>query len=292
MLIYSLFGINILIAFLSGILNKRFQLGFRTDPVHFISYNFINALLASVYFFVGNGFVLNMNLITFLYSVVFALIVILALILGILALSRVSISLSGITSTAGSTILSALFGILFLKEPSSLRLFLSAAFMLCAILIPYRKFWNSGEKNSIPICAALFLIAGASVILQKLYTITPGVCDSQSFFLMTNLIIVGVCAIVLGVMMLRHPQEKKLLLCPFSKKQLGNIAARTLLSNIGSIITMVLLANMNVSVYTVVSSALGIISGAILSKFVFREYMPRENWIAVLCAIAAILIAP
>lgn len=292
MLIYSLFSVSILISILSGILNKRFQLGFQTDIVHFVCYNFFNALLASVYFFVSTGFSIEMNMITFLYSVLFALIVFLTLVLGILALFKVTISLSSITSTAGSIVLSALFGIIFLNEACSLRLLFAIVFMLAAILIPYFKLWNSGKKNNIPICIALFFISGSSVILQKLYTLTPGVCDANSFFLMTNLLLTGICGIILGIMLLIRPKDRNKILHAFSLKQLGNISARTILSNIGSVITIILLKNMNVSVYTIISSAIGIISAAVLSAWYFREHMPRENWIAVLCAICAILVSP
>lgn len=292
MLIYSLFSVTILISILSGILNKRFQLGFQTDIVHFVCYNFFNALLASVFFFVSTGFSIEMNMITFLYSVLLALIVFFALVLGVLALFRVTISLSSITSTAGSIVLSALFGIFFLNEACSLRLLFAIVFMLAAILIPYFKLWNSGKQSNIPICIALFFISGASVIVQKLYTLTPGVCDANSFFLMTNLLLAGICGIILEIMLLFRPKARNKILHAFSLKQLGNISARTILSNLGSVITIILLKNMNVSVYTIISSAIGIISATVLSAWYFREHMPRENWIAVLCAICAILVSP
>lgn len=292
MLIYSLFGVSILISMLSSILNKRFQLGFQIDMIHFVCYNFFNALFASVYFFISTGFSIEMNMITFFYSVLFALIVFFNLVLGILALFRVTVSLSGITTTAGSIVLSALFGILFLKEAGSLKLLLSVTFMLAAILIPYCKLWNSGKPNSISICIALFFTSGAAVILQKLYTLTPGVCDANNFFLMTNLLLAGICGTILSIMLMVRPQERKKILHAFSVRQLGNIAVRTLLSNIGSVITIILLKNMNVSVYTIISSAVGILSGAVLSAWFFREHMPRENWIAVLCSICAILVSP
>lgn len=83
-----------------------------------------------------------------------------------------------------------------------------------------------------------------------------------------------------------------LLLMPFSKKQMANIASRTLFSNISSVITVILLANMNISVYSVISNSIGIISGAVLSKVVFKEYMSFENKIAVLFAVAAIIVSP
>ena len=43
-------------------------------------------------------------------------------------------------------------------------------------------------------------------------------------------------------------------------------------------------------IYTVISSSLGVITGAILSKFYFKEYMAWQNWGAVILAIGAFML--
>lgn len=292
MLICILFCVSILLSFCNTFLNKRFQLGFDMSLSSFVVYNLINAALASVYFFIMNGFHMSMNFITLLYSAIFACNVILLLILGIKTLSAVSVSASGIFTTAGSVILSALFGLFFLGEPASPRLILSLAFMLTAVLLPIKKLRGSGQKSRVSVCLAQFLCSGASVIIQKLYTLTPDTCDTQSFFLMTNLLIVIFCTAVLPFFVHKNQSKARNTLMPFSKKQLLNIALRTLISNISSIITVILLSSMNVSVYTVISSALGILSGAFLSVAVFRERQTYESLLAVICAVLAIAVKP
>jgi len=290
MTIFILFSLSSLIGMLNSVLSKKFQQNFSADFTHFIAYNFINALFACVYFFAANSFSLKPNGITFFFAVLFALIVISILILQILALSVTSVSMLGIFSTAGSTILSTVFGLFFLGEPSSPRLFLSLFLLLAAVVIPYIPGRRVNKKNSFLICLLMFIVSGLSVILQKIYTNTPGALSSTTFFLLTNLVIVFVCGFILLAKFLSDPASRTVILKPFSKKQYLNIAIRTAASNSTSVITLLLLSRMDVSVYSVVSSSLGILTGAFLSKVVFKEPMPLSSWIAVALVISSILL--
>ena len=133
------------------------------------------------------------------------------------------------------------------------------------------------------------MISGGSVIIQKYYTLTPGVCKSNSFFLMTNLIIAAICILTIIALSVFRVKKASEIVFVLSRRQVGNIFARTLLSNVGSVVGITLLSLMDMSVYSVVYSSLGIISGFILSIFFFKEKMPRENFVAVFLAIGAIV---
>ena len=288
-MIYILLAASALIGILSSILGKKFQMGFSMDMHHFIAYNFINAALASVYFFVTGGFSIEINLITFIYSVIFASLVVFGLIIGIVVLSKMSISMSGIIGTAGSIIISAAFGGVFLNESFSFGRILSAVLMLLAVILPASGMMKWGRKGVLLISLLLFFNNGATVICQKLYTITPGVLKAETFFLLTNLVIVFLCAVALIVFKIRNPGTENIF-CPFNKKELLNIGVRTALSNISSVIGILIMSLMDVSVYTVITSALGVITGAALSKLYFKEYMAWQNWVAVILAICAFII--
>ena len=288
-MVYILLFTIALISILSNILGKKFQMGFSMDMHHFIAYNFINAALASVYFFITNNFRFEINLITFIYSFVFALIVVLSLIIGIVALSKMSVSMSGIISTAGSIILSAVFGAVFLKERLSFGRIMAAVLMLAAVTLPGIRFMKWGKKGALIISLISFVNAGAAVICQKMYTVTPGVLSAESFFLMTNLVIVFMCLVALVIFKTKNPEIKNIY-CPFKKTELLNIGLRTVLSNISSVVTILLMQRMDVSVYTVITSSLGVITGAVLSKFYFKEYMAWQNWASAILAIGAFVI--
>lgn len=292
MFIFCLFAATLFIGFFNNMLNKKFQLGFKSDFEHFIGYNFFNALFAMIVFFISSKFKIEMNSITMIFSLIYACIVMINLVLSIKSLSCVSVSLCCIIVTAGQAILSSLFGILVLNEAISLRLLVSVGLMLASVFVPAVRLKNDGKKNNIFVCIGLFLVSGAAVILNKIYTLAPNVCNTKSYFFMTNLIITVVCLCVLAIIVKKNPSNAKNIIFPFSKIQMANIASRTVLSNIASVISVILLANMNISVYSVISNSIGVLSGAVLSALVFKENMTRENKLAVICAVAAIIISP
>ena len=96
--IYLLFLIGI--TTINTILSKKFQLGFQQNLTRFCCYLMLNSLFASIFLSVANGFKVNINLSTFLFSVVYAIIVSFSLTLNLIALSRVQIPLVTITSTS------------------------------------------------------------------------------------------------------------------------------------------------------------------------------------------------
>lgn len=291
MLIFCLFTVSAFLSMLHTYLGKRFQLGFSVDIQHFMTYNLLNALFASVFFFVGNGFVLHINTVTFLYSTIFAVSIIITLTVNVLVLSRVSVSRLSVMTTAGLTLFTSCFGTFVLKEDLSLRLILSLTCMLCAVILPYSTDRNRLKKENNLICILPAVCTGFNVILKKMYTVTDGVCDTNSFFLVTNLLIILFSILTLLVMR-RKSKTNGFSFCFFSARQTGNIAARTLLSNLSSVIGIYLLAHMNVSVYTVLSSACGLLSSALLSRLVFKENMRRIEIIALILAICAIVVRP
>ena len=77
-----------------------------------------------------------------------------------------------------------------------------------------------------------------------------------------------------------------------SAQQIGNIVIRTVLSNVCAVLSILLLKEMEVSMYTILSAALGLIGNVIISKLVFKEQVDKETLAAVILAIGAIAANP
>lgn len=283
---YLLFVVLLCIGPANSILNKKFQMGFKNDTIHFMQYNLVNAFFGLVIFLILSGFKISINMPTFIYSLVYALIVALSLCNNILMLSANSIYVSGVTSSAGSLIITTIFGILFFNEPWSARTFIPLILMFFAVLIPYMGKKTTLTKNQLLICLLSFILAGWSPVLSKFYALDPGVCDTTSWFFLTNVLIFVFCGISLTVYSVKY----KNFTFDLNFKQATNIFARTLLSNISSLLTVVVLGWMDFLFYTIVSSAFGKISSFILSKYYFKEYMPAETYISLALAITAIVV--
>lgn len=283
---YLLFVVLLLTNPANNILNKKFQLGFKTDTFHFIQYNFVNAFFGSVIFFILSGFNISINMPTFIYSLIFASIVALSLCNNILMLSTNSIYVSGVTTSAGSLIITTFFGILYFNEPVGTKTFIPLILMFFAALIPYLRHKTALTKRHLLICLMSFMLAGWSPVISKFYALDPNVCDTTSWFFFTNVFIFIVCGIALAFCSVKF----KHFTFDMDFKQASNIFARTLLSNISSLLTVMVLGWMDFLFYTIVSSAFGKISSFIISKYYFKEYMPTETYISLVLAITAIVV--
>ena len=288
--VYFLFGISSVLGALSTLLNKRFQQGFTPNTVNFVMYNFVNALFGTIAFAVMSGGSIQFNMPTFSYSFLYAIVVIGSIVSNILSLSCMSVALVVMTSTAGSIIFPSLFGIIFLKEELTVRLLISLILMITATVIPHveKSRFNLSFKKLFILFLLVFFTA-LDVVTLKLYTRNPNVYSTQSFFAITNIILIAILGIVL--IFIKKPENTSVFKS-FTLRQTGNIALRTLFSNIISVLTVVILTSMNISAYTVLSSTFGILSSALLSKFYFKEHMPPVNWIALLIAILAVAVNP
>ena len=275
----------------NSFLQKKFQLNTSETLMNFAFYNFANAFLACGYFFVASGFNININVSTMIFSAMFAVVVCLSLVIGICILSRVQIATASIISSSGNIIVSSVFGIIYFGEHLTVKLVCAIIMMLFAAIIPL-KFSNSdpqkrsSAKSKLIICILSFFLAGAANIVSKLYAENPHVTDTVSFFFWTNVILVAASFSVIVFVALKNHIAPKTVIKTFTPKQLGNVAMRTAMSNISSVLTVSVLSMMNVSLYTVLTSALGIIVSALMSLF-FKEQMKLRNWISVALAITA-----
>ena len=75
----------------------------------------------------------------------------------------------------------------------------------------------------------------------------------------------------------------------FSLKEVFFMVGNTLCSNIGSLLSVAILAKMAVSMYSPITSALGVLNNVAVSLS-FKEKQGKYTWIAVAIALVAVLI--
>ncbi|MBQ8249209.1 MAG: hypothetical protein IJY93_04915 [Clostridia bacterium] len=271
-------------------LSKSFQRNFDNTTLNFTKYNLTNSLFASVFLFILNGFRLNVNLPTFIYSAVFALTVALNIILMILALGKTTMPMVYIISTSGGVIISTLFSAVVLQDIPSAKAVIAVFLLLAAVLLSYEISQSKNSKYSFFIYLLFFIDNGAVMVITKLYTLDTRVCDEKSFCLLTNLIIAAVCVIILPAFLLSKKSTVKEIVKPFSIKQTLNIFSRTILSNLDSLVMIWAVALMNLSVFSVATSALTIIATTLLSLIIFKEKLSKKQLISTLLALAAIIL--
>ena len=127
---------------------------------------------------------------------------------------------------------------------------------------------------------------------MKFYTVTPGVLEANNMFFMTNLLaaMISLAYVILYIAKKGKLVAKESFGCVLEKSSVINIASRTALSNLNSVISVIIIAGIDLTLYNILSSALGHIANGCISRFVFKEKLIRENYISILLAIAAIIV--
>ena len=293
MITYLLFVATLACSGISSVLGKKFQMGVKNNLPTMIMYNMINAIFGTLYFFVLCRFRIEMNMITFIFSVIYALLVINSLAMGVVSLSKVSIPFNAIIGMAGSVTGSTFFGVVLFGEAITLKqiaamLLLISAVAVTALTSPELRHKN----NSVVVCIWNFLTAFLGSPFIKIYTVTPGVLEINNMFFMTNFLAAALAAVYVVVFVMTRDRSlaKANFVGVTSRPAILNIASRTALSNISSVIGAIIVAGMDLTLYNILSSSLGLVLNGCISKFIFRESLTRQNYISILLALIAIIV--
>jgi len=284
--VYLLFALMYAINLSSTVLAKKFQLGIKFTASYMFQSNLINAVVACVCLFVANKFTVNITSATIVFSAIYGFFSMISVFFVVYSYAHISITLTSIISSAGAIIIPMLFGLVFNGEPTSLRLILSAILILIAATLPiFKDKTVRFDKKFIWFLALYFVYAGLPNILSKLYTQNENVTDTLSYFFLTNVFMFIFC--VIGLFFCRlcsGPLEK------LSVSLITNGGVRTVMSLVGSYLSIAILALMPISVYSVLSASLSLIGTALLSRFVFKEKMSRQALISFLLALLSIIV--
>lgn len=290
---YILFGLIQILGGVSTFLNKKFQIGIKNNMPTMMLYNMINACFGSVYFFFICKMHVEMNLITFVYSLLYALIVINSLAIGVIAISKLSISFNSVISTASGVIGAVFFGIMLFGEKAAVGQIVSAVILIGAVAVTaFAGLEFKGQRGAVLVCVWLFLTGFLTSPFIKLYTQTKSALEINNMFFMTNVLVVVITAAYSGIYILKNGKigAAEMTAGILNKTAIANIASRTAISNISSVVSAYIIANMDLTVYTIFSSGLGLMMSGFISKFVFRERLTVGNYVSILLAIAAIVI--
>lgn len=233
-----------------------------------------------------------MNVVTLMYSLLYAAIVVNSVILSVVALSKMSMPVYSIISLTGSVFGSAFFGRMFFDEKITLYTALAMVCLFLAVIIPFpgSKEIKYGKKSFLVMLWTFVLSAVSSVVL-KFYTSNPNTYHANNMFFMTNANCLVICAgYIAAIRIIAKTKKSEFSLVALNGKQIANIGFRTAVSNIGSILSVLVIAEMDISLYNIITSSLGLVASALISRFMFCENMGCKNYISIFLALAAIVL--
>ena len=294
---YLLIFIISSVSVFGNVLLKKFQQQTKTDVLTFCVVNFVNSITASLFFFSVNKFNINMNLPAFVFSMAAAFFVATAIIANMLVMSKATVAVVSIITTSGMVVGTAVFGTIFLNEPVCAKTVVAIIFVIMAVVSPFVSGKKQNDKKrfvgkvTIILCTLLFLVSGADVVLSKAYVINPNVCDTNSYFFMMNFILVILTLVVGCTYAFKNKISAHKIIHTFSPKQLLYIVVRTVTSNMGAMISVVVLAKTDASLYSVLTSSLVLIGNGVVSTVIFKEKITFTTLVSILLAFGAVVVA-
>ena len=261
----------------------------------------VNSFASCLIFGIFSGFKISINLPTLLFSALYALVVFLVLIGSLFVFKYAAISTVNIVTNAAVMLLTPIFGIIIFSDTIDLTGIIKIVIMLVAVVFVFldsRKKESSSQKGGVKraaiVCLLFFLtlrIIGsvANSVVMKLYSNSATVSDENSFFFMTNLLLGSGALIVLIIDLLRGASSPKETLRILTLKNVSVWTFNVLLSNIGSVLSIWMIAKMDVAIYTPTTAAIGIIA-ALVASISFREKLGVFSYVAATIACVAMIL--
>lgn len=252
-------------------------------------------------FFALNGFKLYINPRVAFYGFLYGVIVIVAVASGVFVYNYATIAFVGFASSCVNLLLSLLLGVVLFSEKVSFGTVMRIVLMLLAAVVSFAGAGGFGKGTSLKalrgrrfLIGIIFTVimgvtASLSTVLMKYYGADAGVTDSNSFFFMTN-VFSGLLVIPMIPFAARRDGVKFSELLDYVKgKKVIYAMLTTASSNLCSVFSILILAMIDVSVFTPLQGALGFVSIAIATPII-REKLDKYTLIATALAIASVAV--
>ena len=258
----------------------------------------VNGIIACIFFFVSGGFRLEANMPTLIYAAIYTVIVVFSLVSNMIALKYINIvALTVVINTLGLIASSAVGAWLFNETVDGRKIARIAIMLVSVVLfaadgvVGKKKEKDSRKFSLMAVIIIIVMLAVncANTVVTKYYALDTRVVGENSFFFFTNVFLIVASAVVVIFELIRSPEEIKKVTPLFRPLNLLALSGNTVCSNIGSLVSLLLLAQMEVSVLSPISSALGILVGFI-GSLIFREKLGVLSYLGVLGALAAVII--
>ena len=263
-------------------------------------YLIIVGAFACFFFWLFSGLSIKVNLPTLIFAFFFALVAASATVLRMIAFGLASVSGVNIIMSGSNIICSLLIGALLFSEEITFLKIVRALLMIASISFTFLE-TKKGERTESGVrdgrkriklfFVMMFIIVTccAETVVMKLFTLDRRVSDDNSFFFLTNLLLAIGCAAIVVFDLIRKKESFDNIRDLFKPKRLSCFLGSTFSANLGSIASIGMVALLDVSVYTPMTAALGIISG-LVSSIIFKEKLGWASYLAAAIAVVTVII--
>ncbi|MBQ8743355.1 MAG: hypothetical protein IJZ03_08310 [Clostridia bacterium] len=259
----------------------------------------LNGIFACLFFTVSSRFNISVNLPTLLYSLAYATVVILSLVSSLKLYSFASIGGTSIITSSCALVATSLIGALLFSERITILSIIKIILLIFSVVLVFFDKKSQSDKNisaqkkNHMIFALLILLSvlssAANTIVTKYFTLSSIVTDENSFFFLTNLILVLGSLAFLGIYALISPSDTKESLKILTPKAVLSIGVNTFSSNLSSLVSIFMISKMAVIFYAPLTTAVATVVGFICS-LLFKERPGIFSYVAAAISVLVILI--
>ncbi len=261
-------------------------------------YIFLVSAISCVTYAAFTGFSFEFDTTTILLAVALAVASVLSLLISLVIYRLASVSGVNVITTSLSLVTSALIGFtIFGENVDWVKIIRIGIMVLAGVFVYFDSVAKEKEQNQKAISKKLLfalvilvqlLIGCYTTIQSKLLAGGNLVGDVNTFFFITNVYMLLGAGVIILYFLFKKPQEVKENLVLLKPKNLIAMTGNTFGSNVSVVLNVLILARMDLSVFTMISSALGIICAAIVSVL-FREKLRVYAKIAIVLSLIVAL---
>jgi drug/metabolite transporter (DMT)-like permease len=144
-------------------------------------------------------------------------------------------------------------------------------------------------KKYIPLLLISVALGAFQTLLLKSFVISESVTNEHSFYFLTNVIMLSWGVIMLLAGTLKDRKNLREGLSFFKPKRIFSTASNVVCANVGTLLQVPILTMINVSVFSPLSSALGIVLSVVIS-LIFKEKLGIFSYIGAAVAVLAIFV--
>lgn len=287
-MVYILFLISSITSVISVAFCKLYRKPIKDDNFADTLYYAINVPVAILYFALMCGFNFKVNVITAIFSLAFSLLCYGGVFFQIRALKDTSLVNVSLFSSGGSIIISAIAGVLLFDENILPKSLLGLLFALASIVVPCFTSKNKGTNlKGILFCLLLFVNSGLVRVIMKMYQTTPGCMSENIFCLYTNIFLAPFVVLMHRKNFFDKSTYPKLVKY---KKSALIVAASVVLSNVSTLLSMIIVGKVDLFFSSVFGPPLAICTNFLFDTVVFKEKVKKESIISIVFAITSMIL--
>ena len=227
--------------------------------------------IAAVYFLLMAGGKVPLNIPSFWFSFVYAWICMASVLFTMLAYDKINLVYISVFSGAGAMIVPFVYDLLVGIEFSVYK-YIAVILRLAAVLIPL--IFNRSKNRGLIICVILFFVSGFAGIIPKLYGQWEGVVSDESFCFWTNIVIMPIVGVLIFTQ--NRPGEIVGDIKKIRPSGYIYILLATAISNIGTLLSIGIMRVVSPTVYSILTSSLGMVITALISVFIYKEELSKQ----------------